>query len=1139
MASTSSTSQDAPPSERDAHRHGGAAGLARDAAQCLVLALAYLLFGALSRLLVPDSGFATPLWPAAGIALAALLCRGPRLWPGIVAGVVLVALYKPWQATGTLSWSGGALAISAAIGLGVAGQALLGAWLARRHARFDEGLLRGRDVTLFLLLGGPVSCLAGAAWAFSVLAAVNGASFELLAESARWWIGDTVGVLAVAPLAVVVLGRARVWRERLVTVALPILTCIVVALVAHDFVQRRENIRLQQEFETRAEALGDLFAHVVDTRAATVRSIASMMISVPSLTREEFRAFVTNRLRDLPGTQALGANLVVTDAEREALEQRVRGEGLPDYRIWQRGPDGKPVPAHGRDYYAPVYFTEPITGNERALGFDIASEPRRAQTLRTASEANDLRVTAPLRLVQESGSQAGVLAVMPVFDPVDSADGAGRRLRGYAVGVFRMGDLLEAAFGEHFGQPVTTVLTDITEPDEPAPMGSLHLDHRHRHGDILHPGERVEDADYRAERRFEVGGRTWALQFGAPEDFMSASWSWVPAAALGGGALLVSLLGGFLLSLTGRAMLDQRRALELADEVTERKNAERALGAEKERAEVTLHSIGDAVITTDANGQVDYMNPVAESMTGWMLAEARGLRLAQVFPIVNEFTNEPAADPVQRCLEEGRIIGLANHTVLISRSGRRYSIQDSAAPIRDRDRQLLGVVLVFNDVTESRRMAREAERAASLDPLTELINRREFEQRLENSLQSSQKYDARHALCYIDLDQFKVVNDTAGHRAGDVLLKDLAALLHSQLRERDTLARLGGDEFGLLLDNCPLDKGAEVAEKLIGAINAHRFEWEERSFRVGASIGVVPISRESRSSEELLANADVACYAAKDAGRNRVYVYDTESDAAHPRHVELLRAAELRSAIEADRLRLYVQPIVALAGDAPAATSFYEVLVRLADGDGTLLQPSAFIPAAERYGLMDAIDRWVVSRALARLGVLRRRDPGLRFALNLSGNSLNDERLLDFLEQSLLDSGVPGEAVCFEITETAAIHNLEQTARLIGAMKLHGCQFALDDFGAGLSSFGYLKRLPIDCLKIYGGLVREIASEASDLAMVRAVNQVAHDLGITTIAEWAEDDACVAVLRELGVDYGQGLALGHPRPVESLDAAHG
>ena len=213
--------------------------------------------------------------------------------------------------------------------------------------------------------------------------------------------------------------------------------------------------------------------------------------------------------------------------------------------------------------------------------------------------------------------------------------------------------------------------------------------------------------------------------------------------------------------------------------------------------------------------------------------------------------------------------------------------------------------------------------------------------------------------------------------------------------------------------------------------------------------------------------------------------------------------------------------------------------MRLADGDGTLLQASAFIPAAERYGLMDAIDRWVVSRALARLGVLRRRDPGLRFALNLSGNSLNDERLLDFLEQSLLDSGVPGEAVCFEITETAAIHNLEQTARLIGAMKLHGCQFALDDFGAGLSSFGYLKRLPIDCLKIYGGLVREIASEASDLAMVRAVNQVAHDLGITTIAEWAEDDACVAVLRELGVDYGQGLALGHPRPVESLDAAHG
>ncbi|MBE2295853.1 MAG: EAL domain-containing protein [Phycisphaerales bacterium] len=550
-----------------------------------------------------------------------------------------------------------------------------------------------------------------------------------------------------------------------------------------------------------------------------------------------------------------------------------------------------------------------------------------------------------------------------------------------------------------------------------------------------------------------------------------------------------------------------------------------------ERAQLTLHSIGDAVITTDNQAVVDYLNPAAERLTGWTMAEARGRPLSEVFQVVNEQSRQLIPNPVLRCLQEEKILNLAKHSILIDRHGREYHIDDSIAPIRGQDGHILGAVLVFHDVTEIHRRTRQLEYDATHDALTGLINRAEFERRLERALVSAKQYGARHALCYLDLDQFKNVNDTAGHAAGDELLRQINVILSGMFRERDTLARIGGDEFGLLLDNCPLDRAQFIAQNVIANIREYRFHWAGCIYQIGVSIGLVPITVETQSITQLLAQADVACYIAKELGRNRVHLYQQEDTEIGSRHEEILGAAGLRDALKRDRFRLYYQPIVPLASPNLRPTH-HEVLLRVAHKNHTyhhseLVLPAAFIPAAERYGLMSAIDRWVIQAAF------REYAPGIgstgtQITINLSGNSLGDESLLDFIEAQFVEHTFPPERVCFEITETTVIQNLHRTTQLVTALKSCGSQFALDDFGSGLSSFHYLKTLPIDYLKIDGSFVKDMIQNSSDCALVAAINQMGHTLGIQSIAKYAENQSIVERLRELGVDYAQGYFFGEP-----------
>ena len=567
----------------------------------------------------------------------------------------------------------------------------------------------------------------------------------------------------------------------------------------------------------------------------------------------------------------------------------------------------------------------------------------------------------------------------------------------------------------------------------------------------------------------------------------------------------------------------QERTAQLA-------HANDILRTEKELFRVTLASIGDAVITTDATAHVTYLNKVAEQLTGWDDRSATGRPLNEIFRILDEITHEPAPDFVGRCLRGDDLTGPGNRSLMICRDQSERYIDMSVASIRHRDGASLGVVLIFRDVTEERELAKQLAHQASHDRLTGLVNRHEFERRLSHLLDSATA-QAPHALLYLDLDQFKIVNDTCGHAAGDDLLRQISALLRTKLRARDTLARLGGDEFGVLLEHCAAPEAERVANNLREVLQGFRFRWNDKGFTIGVSIGLVPITHAGETLADVFSAADSACYAAKEKGRNRVHIYRLDDTVLAQRHGEMRWIPRIQQALADGRFRLYYQPIVPLGSNARNGIHG-EILLRMLDEAGRLVLPGAFLPAAERYGLMLALDRWVVRRSLDALSAMSNGKGNLAFAINVSGQSLGAADFLDYVTDQIAATRVSPHRLCFEITETSAISELAHAIRFIETLKARGCKFALDDFGTGLSSFSYLKALPVDYLKIDGGFVKAMATDAIDEAMVEAVHHIGHIMGITTVAEWVESQAIRQKLGQIGVDYGQGYALGYPRPLE-------
>jgi diguanylate cyclase (GGDEF)-like protein/PAS domain S-box-containing protein len=567
------------------------------------------------------------------------------------------------------------------------------------------------------------------------------------------------------------------------------------------------------------------------------------------------------------------------------------------------------------------------------------------------------------------------------------------------------------------------------------------------------------------------------------------------------------------------------------ENLTQRKKMEDALFAEKDFAQTTLQSIGDAVITTDAEGKITYLNPNAEHLTGWSGKEALGLPFNKIFAILHEATREAAENPMPRVLAEGKTLHFPENVILMAKHGAEYSIDYSAAPIRIKDGTVNGVVLVFHDVTEARAQSHKISYQASHDALTGLWNRSEFESMAKRLLHSAKVMQMHHALMYLDLDQFKIVNDTCGHLAGDQLLCQLSNLLLSHTRKSDMLARLGGDEFGILLDSCPPERAKEIAQHLVDIVKAFRFEWDGKLFSVGVSIGLIFITHETADLQSLLSGADTACYIAKDKGRNRVQVFEPQDEEVQDRHVQMDWVTRINKAIEQNQFVFYFQKIMSV--DESMAPINYEILLRYKDENGRLLLPLAFIPAADRYGLLPAIDRWVISNLLrnppsALLEEISGTFPKAFIAINLSSATINEPGFQEFVVRELEASSIPSRQICFEILETAAITNLHRVIEFIFTMKTRGCLFSLDDFGSGLSSFSYLKSLPVDYLKIDSAFVKGIAKDKVDYAMVESIQHISKIMGIKTIAKGVETAEVLQALQAIGINHAQGFGLHTP-----------
>lgn len=592
-----------------------------------------------------------------------------------------------------------------------------------------------------------------------------------------------------------------------------------------------------------------------------------------------------------------------------------------------------------------------------------------------------------------------------------------------------------------------------------------------------------------------------------------------------GGHLWVRARGRLVRTATGRV---QRMAGSLTD-ITDHKRSEALIFAEKERAQVTLQAIGDAVITTDVAGLIDSLNPAAERLTGWRSEEAIGLPLCRVCTLKDEATHVPIPDLVEAALE--RRWREPSTLLLVLRAGSQIAVKLSVALISSRAGNAIGVVLVLHDMSREREHAARLTYEASHDALTGLVNRAEFERRLAAAMARVHGVAGSHTLMYLDLDQFKVVNDTCGHAAGDELIRQVASVMRGQLRKGDTLARLGGDEFGVLLEHCPAHAGQRVAEALRGSIAQFRFAHRQRTFSLGVSIGLISLDSEVTQVEEALSAADAACYMAKEGGRNRVQVYRPQDDAVRTRHDEMEWVSRIHAALAAGRFCLHAQEIVPLQSSGGRGRHL-ELLLRMVDETGLLVPPMAFIPACERYNLMPMLDRWVIDAGFAALARHQLALPGdvALCGLNLSAASLGDALLPAYVRERAAHHGISLDGICFEITETAAIGNLAQAAVFIRQLQGMGCRFALDDFGAGMSSFTYLKHLPAEYLKIDGSFVREMLNDPVNLVMVEAIQRIGHAMGKRTIAEYVENEALLERLRALGVDYAQGYGVGLPMP---------
>jgi diguanylate cyclase (GGDEF)-like protein/PAS domain S-box-containing protein len=753
------------------------------------------------------------------------------------------------------------------------------------------------------------------------------------------------------------------------------------------------------------------------------------------------------------------------------------------------------------DHFVTAMYA-PAAGNERLLGLDVTSQPHNLASLQASRDSDEVVLSMPFALMQgadEAGHADGVVMRLPLYSPgVPPATVAERRarLKGSLAASFRVRRLIADAMPSAASDQLYISVSDIT-------AGQVSVLYRPDDGAAVQAGQRDVMV-----RDLRFGGRTWRLSMRPLQSFDSAlDWQ---QSILWPGLLASALLALLVWSVAGT----RRRALQMGMAMSHRYR-------ESEQRFRTLNDLLPALVVMahPGDGRVLYANQAACARLGKRIEDGVVLKAL--------FEEEALRKRLQEFDDDEPWSNL--DAVLVSVNGDRFWASTSLAKVAVGDGER--ILMVATDISEQRQLTELLGYQASHDALTELYNRREFERRVQIVLRGTARGARPAALLYIDLDQFKLINDTSGHLAGDQLLSQLGLAMADQLRSGDILARLGGDEFGVLASETDASDALVLAERIRERIEGYIYVWEQRSYTISASIGVVMLDRPGLTLGEALSQADSACYIAKDHGRNRIHFHSEQDDEAIRRRGEMEWANRLRTVIEEGRLLLDYQEVQPLQSQ-PDADPHIELLLRLRDEDGRIVLPGTFLPAAERYGLVSQLDRWVIAEAIANFDALHAsgRLPG-RCSLNLSAATLEDTDLAEYVLELIEQYGVSPSRLCFEITETVAVRDLARAVRFIERLRAVGCQVALDDFGAGMSSFGYLKNLPVDVIKIDGSFIRDLDSDPMSRSIVDAITEIGHQRGLEVVAEWVSSDSIVETLRALGVDYGQGFALHKPERV--------
>ena len=1212
----------------------------------LYVAVAYYISGKLGTLLAVPPGYATAIWPPSGIALAGVLIYGNRVWPGILLGSFLINL----QIASTGNPHGmilSSVAIALLISSGATLQALSGSYLLRRFAGFPNPLSTPKEVELFMLIGGLGSALINSTISVSTLVAVEKVPVEnFLTNWGTWWAGDAIGICIFTPLILAwLLHPTSAWKHRRVVITFTILAMFSLTTLLVAYESQKENEHLKSEFENQSARLGTALEKSLFTHINEIKALESFYSASKEVGRDEFRTFVNHSLSNFNGIQALEWAPIVSSSERKSFEMDVAREGYRNFKVSERNAKNELISADSRSEYVPVTFVEPYQGNEAALGYDLYSNEVRRAAIIQARDTGEVAVTRRIVLVQEHGKQFGILAFIPVYQnglPHQSIEDRRRNIRGYLLAVFRGGDIVTAAFKDFNLKGLSFRLIDSTAPAEDQLLFSndvMKINSLGFHEKGLFGG----NIQIKSSLDIPVGGHLWRLEVVPKQEYFSYLRSDNAWLILLLGFFLTSVVGSFVILLSGRGNVLRR----LVDERTE------ALSESEERFRATFENapLGVALFTLDGHyqqvnhrycefigytqnelltmsfreitdpsfyssdaeivrclltgeissfsiekvyvrkdgravwgnasgslirnsdssprsiivvvedidqrkktdGELRIAATAFETQEGMLVTDANGdiLRVNHAFTTITGYSADEVVGKNPRLLSSGRhdaVFYEAMWSKISSegawegeiwnrrKSGEVYPEHLTITAVKDSMGNVTNYVATLTDITLNKAAAEKIEHLAFYDPLTKLPNRRLLIDRLQQAFASSARSGKTGALLFIDLDNFKNLNDTLGHDTGDLLLQQVAERLSACTREGDTVSRFGGDEFVVMLEELSeqqIEAAAQaeaIGNKILASLNKP-YELGAHPYHSTPSIGITLFNDHEHETEDLLKQADLAMYQAKNAGRNALRFFDPKMQENINQRTAIER--ELRLALKKEQFQLYYQIQVDSEGHALGA----EALIRWIHPERGLVSPAQFIPVAEETGLILPVGQWVLETACAQIKAWEKdeRTRELVLSVNVSARQFRQSGFVTQIQTIIERFAINPTKLKLELTESILLESIEDTISTMNALNDVGVQFSLDDFGTGYSSLQYLKKLPLGQLKIDQSFVRDITFDEQDRSIVRTVIAMARSLELEVIAEGVETEEQKQRLMNSGCTHYQGYLFSKPVPVEHFE----